>query len=126
MADRPLKILVVDDEEDILIETKDIFEKRGFIVFTAPDSGKALEVFQKERPQINLLDIHMPKSKLDGIGVLEQIRLLDKACYCIMLTRITEKDKVEDAKRLGANRYVLKPLAYPELLKLIDDAARVL
>lgn len=122
MADKPTKILVVDDEEDILTVTKDIFEKKGFIAFIAPDSDKALEIFQKEKPQVCLLDIHMPKSRLDGIGILEKIRQVDKSCYCIMLTRISEKDKVDDAKRLGANHYVLKPLEYSDLLKLIDEA----
>jgi len=122
MADKILKMLVVDDEEDILTVTKDIFEKKGFNVFIALDSDKALDIFQKERPQICLLDIHMPKSRLDGIGVLEEIRKIDNQCYCIMLTRITDKGKVEDAKRLGANRYVLKPLDYPELLKLIQES----
>lgn len=126
MADKNVKMLVVDDEEDILIETKDIFEKKGFVVFTAPDADCALDIFQKEKPQICLLDIHMPKSRLDGIGVLEEIRRIDKNSYCIMLTRITDKDKVEDAKRLGAKRYVLKPLDYAELLKLIDDAVKAI
>lgn len=126
MADKNVKMLVVDDEEDILIETKDIFEKKGFIVFTAPDADCALDIFRKERPQICLLDIHMPKSRLDGIGVLDEIRRIDKKSYCIMLTRITDKDKVENAKRLGANRYVLKPLDYSELLKLIDEAVKAI
>lgn len=126
MADKNVKMLVVDDEEDILIETKDIFEKKGFIVFTAPDADCALDIFRKERPPVCLLDIHMPKSRLDGIGVLDEIRRIDKKSYCIMLTRITDKDKVENAKRLGANRYVLKPLDYSELLKLIDEAVKAI
>ncbi|MBI5144792.1 MAG: response regulator [Candidatus Omnitrophica bacterium] len=124
MVQEPLKILIVEDEEDILIETKDIFEKKGFVAFTAIDSSEALEIFQKERPRVCLLDVHMPKSKLDGIGILEQIRLVDKSCICIMLTRLTDKDKVDAARRLGANHYVLKPLDYHELLKLIDDTVK--
>lgn len=122
MPERQIKILVVEDEEDLLEITRDILQKKGFAVFTALESEAALAIFDKEKPQICLIDIHMPKSPLDGIALLERIRQKSKTAYCIMLTRITEKDKVEEAKRLGANRYVLKPLDYPELLKLIQEA----
>jgi len=122
----PLKILVIDDEEDILIETKEILEKKGFCVFTALDSDRALELFQKERPKICLIDIHMPRSRLDGVEVLEQIRKLDKTSYCIMVTRVDDKDKIELAKKFQANRYVLKPFDYHDLLELIEEAVKAI
>lgn len=122
MAD--IKVLVVDDEEDIVIDAKDILEKKGFRVFTALDSDAAMDIFKKESPQICLLDVHMPKSKLSGIEMLKEIRSLVEKCYCIMLTRITDKDKIEDARRLGAKHYVLKPLDYRELMKLMDEAVK--
>lgn len=120
------KILVVDDEEDIVIETKDILEKKGFSVFTALESTTGLDIFQREKPQICILDVHMPKSPVDGIKILEEIRKLDKNCYCIMLSRVDDQDKIEAARRLGANRYTLKPIDYPELLELVDDAVKAL
>lgn len=124
MGARDIRLLIVDDEEDILIESKEILEKKGFDVFTAIDSGQALEVIKKEKPNIYILDIHMPKSELDGLRILEEIRKADKASYCIMLSRVDEKDKIDTAKALGANRYILKPIDYPELLGLIDEAAK--
>ena len=124
MADEKTKILIVEDEEDILLETKEILEKRGFNVFTAINSDLALPIVQQERPQVYILDVHMPKSKLDGIRILEEIRKIDKRAYCIMLSRIDEADKVEAAKRLGANRYVLKPIAIPSLLELIGEGVK--
>lgn len=126
MADKPVKILIVDDEEDILVETKDIFEKKGFVAFAASESDTALTVFKKEKPDICFLDVHMPKSRLDGIGILEEIRKLDKASYCIMLSRVDDEDKIEAARRLGANRYVLKPIDFPELLRLVNEAPKVI
>ncbi|HAH20188.1 MAG: hypothetical protein A2Y00_10390 [Omnitrophica WOR_2 bacterium GWF2_43_52] len=126
MADesKKIKILLVDDEKDILIETKEIFEKRGFLVFTAAESDSALSIFQKERPRICLLDVHMPQSRLDGIGILEEIRKIDKTSYCIMLSRVDDEKRIDEAKRLGANRYVLKPLDFTELLQLVNEAAK--
>jgi DNA-binding response OmpR family regulator len=124
MSGQEIKLLIVDDEEDILEETKEILEKKGFTVFTAIDSDQALDVFQKERPNIYILDIHMPKSKLDGIRILEEIRKTDKNSYCIMLSRVDEQDKIEAARALGANRYILKPIDYPDLIALINEAAK--
>lgn len=122
----PIKILVIDDEEDILTETKEILEKKGYAAFAAPDSDKALEVFQHEKPKICLIDIHMPRSRLDGIEVLDEIRKLDKTSYCIMVTRVDDQEKIDAAKKLQANRYVLKPFNYRELLKLIEEAVQAI
>lgn len=126
MAEQSKKILIVDDEEDILVETKDILERKGFTVFTALESDAALDIIGKENPRLFIIDVHMPKSRLDGNGILEEIRKNDKNSYCIMLSRVDEKDKIEEARSLGANRYVLKPLDYPELLDLVNDAVRAL
>lgn len=126
MAGNSIKILIVDDEEDILIETKDILEHKGFTVFTALESDAALDILQKEKPQIYILDVHMPKSKLDGNGILAEIRKLDKQAYCIMLSRVDEKERIEEARRLLANHYVLKPVNYQELLELVNDAVKAI
>jgi len=126
MADESKRILVIDDEEDIVIETKEILEKKGFTVFTALESNSGLEIFRREKPRICILDVHMPKSTMDGIRILEEIRKLDKTCYCVMLSRVDDNDKIEAAKRLGANRYTLKPIDFPELLELVNDAVKAL
>jgi DNA-binding response OmpR family regulator len=124
MADTITKVLIVEDEEDILRETKEILEKRGYRVFAASNSDIALPIVQKEKPDIYVLDVHMPKSRLDGIGILEEVRKTDTRAYCIMLSRIDEADKVEAAKKLGANRYVLKPIEIPALLELLDEGVK--
>jgi DNA-binding response OmpR family regulator len=126
MAAEKTRILIVEDEEDILMETKEILEKRGYSVFTALNSDAALPIMQQAKPQVYILDVHMPKSKLDGIRILEEIRKADTRAYCIMLSRIDEADKVESAKRLGANRYVLKPIEIPSLLELIEEGVKTL
>lgn len=121
----PLKLLVVDDEEGIVYYTKKIFEKRGFTVFGATDGVTAVEIFKKERPFINLIDIHMPYSPIDGIETLKKIKEIDKNAICIMVTYITEKDKVEASRNLGASAYVLKPLEPKELEKAVSEVANI-
>ncbi|MBU1905632.1 MAG: response regulator [Candidatus Omnitrophica bacterium] len=121
----PLKLLVVDDEEGIVYYTKKIFEKRGFTVFGATDGVTAVEIFKKERPFISLIDIHMPYSPIDGIETLKKIKEIDKNAICIMVTYITEKDKVEASRNLGASAYVLKPLEPKELEKAVSEVANI-
>jgi DNA-binding NarL/FixJ family response regulator len=67
----------------------------------------------------------MPYSPIDGIETLRRIKEIDKSAVCIMVTRITEKDKVEQSKRYGAAAYVLKPLELEELDRVISEAAKI-
>lgn len=124
-AKQQLKLLVVDDEEGIVDFTKKIYSRKGFLTFGATDGMAAVEIFQKERPQINLIDVHMPYSPIDGIETLKRIKEIDKNAICIMVTRITDKDKVDQARALGASAYVLKPLELEELDKVISETAKI-
>jgi CheY-like chemotaxis protein len=124
-AQNPLKLLVVDDEEGIVDFIKKIYARKGFITFGATDGVTAVEIFKKERPQVSLIDIHMPYSPIDGVETLRQIKEVDKNATCIMVTRITEKDKVEQSKQFGASAYILKPLELEDLDKAISEAAKI-
>ena len=119
---QPLKLLVVDDEPGIVDFTKKIYARKGFLTFGATDGIEAVEIFQKERPQISLIDIHMPYSPIDGIETLRRIKQIDPNACCIMVTRITENEPVRQAKALGAFHYVTKPLELDELDKVIEEA----
>ena len=118
------KLLIVDDEPTIVEFTQKIYEKKGYLTVGATDGVTAVEIFKKERPQINLIDIHMPYSAIDGVEVLRRIKEIDPNAACIMVTRITEKQKVEDSKRYGASAYILKPLDLDELDKAIAEVTK--
>lgn len=120
-----LKLLVVDDEEGIVDFVKRIYSRKGFTTFGATDGIAAVEIFKKERPQINLIDIHMPYSPIDGIETLRRIKEIDNNATCIMVTRITEKGAVDKSREYGASAYVLKPLGIEELDKVISEVAKV-
>jgi DNA-binding response OmpR family regulator len=123
---RQLKLLVIDDEEGIVDFVKRIYSRKGFVTFGATDGIAAVEIFQRERPQINLIDIHMPYSPIDGVETLKRIKQIDKEAICIMVTRITEKDKVDESKKLGASAYLLKPLELEELDRAVSEAKQKL
>ena len=118
-----IKILVVDDEEDITHFTAKILEHDGFKALRALDGAQALEIFEKERPQICLIDVHLGYSKIDGMEVLRKIKQTDKNTECIMITRITDKGTIAKAKALGVKEYLLKPLASEQWLEKVHAAA---
>jgi CheY-like chemotaxis protein len=122
---KQLKLLVVDDEEGIVNFIKMIYSRRGFITFGATDGITAVEIFQKERTHVNLIDIHMPFSRIDGMETLRQIKEIDKDAICIMVTRITEKDIVEQSKKCGASAYILKPLELEDLDRAISEVVKI-
>ncbi|MBM3246912.1 MAG: response regulator, partial [Candidatus Omnitrophica bacterium] len=62
---------------------------------------------------------------IDGVEVLRRIKEIDKDAVCIMVTRVTEKEKVEQSRRLGAAAYILKPLELEDLDKAISEAAKI-
>ena len=120
-----VKLLVVDDEVGIVEYTKRIYSRRGFTVFGATDGIAAVEIFKKEAPYITLIDVHMPFSPIDGVETLQRIKEINKDAICIMVTRITEKDKIQKSKEFGASAYVLKPLDLDQLDKVISEVAKI-
>ncbi len=118
-----LKILVVEDEDDIAHFTCKILEREGFVPFKALDGGTALEIFEKERPQIVILDLDLGYSKIEGIEVLKKIRDVDSDVECIMITRVTELDIQEKVQKLGIRAYLNKPLYPKDWLPKVHEAA---
>ncbi len=107
------KILVVDDELSIVESVKYNLEREGFKTVTASDGEEALRVFDKEQPDLIILDLMLPK--LGGEAVCKQIRK-DSEVPIIMLTaKGTEIDRVVGLE-IGADDYVTKPFSMRELI----------
>jgi DNA-binding response OmpR family regulator len=115
---RKPKLLMVDDEPTIVEFTRKIYEKKGYLTFGATDGPGAVAIFQRERPEVTLIDVHMPFSPFDGVETLRRIKEIDKSTCCIMLSRITEKLFVEHSRKYGASAYIRKPFD----IEVIDEA----
>ncbi len=115
------KILVVDDEEDILHFLELVLGEKGYQVITASGGHEALTRAQIEHPDLVLLDIMMPK--MDGWEVLKLLRV-DAATADIpvaMLSARTEaKDRVQGLQE-GAIDYICKPFSLQELIGKIES-----
>lgn len=121
MDNRKEKILVVDDEASIrrILETR--LSMIGYDVVTAADGEEALEVFNRERPDLVVLDVMMPK--LDGYGVCQELRK-DSDVPIIMLTALGDVADRITGLELGADDYVVKPFSPKELEARIRSVLR--
>ncbi|WP_409522596.1 response regulator transcription factor [Nitrincola sp. MINF-07-Sa-05] len=115
------KVLVVDDEPNILLSLEFLMEQAGFEVFTAGDGETALEVIEEKRPDLVLLDISLPG--ISGFDVLEKIRSSDelKKLQVIMLTAHGREVEREKGLALGADDYITKPFSTQALVNKVRN-----
>jgi DNA-binding response OmpR family regulator len=115
------RILVVDDELDILDLLSELLGEAGYEVVRAADGREAIRALFHSQPDIVLLDVAMPE--LDGWQTLERIRDITDVPVLLLTARAGEDDKVRGL-RAGANDYVTKPFSTRELLARIDALLR--
>ena len=118
-----LKVLVVDDEEDIVEVIQDRLEAYGFTVVTAGNGLEALKKLSMEKFDGIFLDIKMPE--MGGIEALEQIRKKGLKIPIIILTSSSTKEVVIEAMAKGADDYVLKPFEWEELKAKIEKVYNI-
>ncbi|MHB1449056.1 MAG: response regulator transcription factor [Bellilinea sp.] len=115
------KILVVDDEPEIVKLVCAYLERAGFAVATAYDGQQALAVFRYERPNLVVLDLNLPG--MDGLDVCRALRR-DSDVPVIMLTaRLEETDRLIGLE-LGADDYVVKPFSPREIVARVRTVLR--
>lgn len=109
------KVLIVDDEPDVVRLLQFRFDKEGFDTITATDGQTALSTVESDAPDLVLLDIMMPL--MDGMEVLRQIRSRRRTSKTpvIMLTAKTASITVDEARQLWVSDFIMKPFD-PEVL----------
>jgi DNA-binding response OmpR family regulator len=120
----PGVIVVADDDDDILDLVALTLERSGHVVHCARDGEEALELVKRERPDLAVLDVSMPK--LDG---LELTRLLREdpdtsAVRIVLLTALVQESDVSEGLAAGAHDYVRKPFSPQELQERVDVLLR--
>lgn len=112
-----VKILVVDDEEEICNISKSFLFKRGYDVFTALNQAEALNLVESQQPQVVLLDVRLGAES--GMDVLRKIKESNKNIKVIMVTALDDEASIRQARSLGADDYVAKPFTAAYLNDLI-------
>ena len=103
------KILVIDDASFMRTVLKDIIKTNGLAseVYEAADGVEGVKTYQKTQPDLVTMDVNMPRA--DGIQALRAILKINPNAKVVMVTAIEEKHVVQDAMKIGARDYVVKP-----------------
>ncbi len=115
------RILVVDDEPDLVHAVRLYLEMEGYMVFAASNGEEALEKVRDKLPDLVVLDVMMPE--MDGFDTLRRIREAHNVPIIMLTVRGEEADKVRGLQ-LGADDYVTKPFSQKELLSRIQAVLR--
>ncbi len=118
---KPKKILMVDDEVDLVETVRFPLEMEGYHVLVSYNGEDALNQARKEKPDLIILDVMLPK--LDGYKVCRLLKFDERYKHIpiLMLTAKTqEKDKLI-GKETGADEYITKPFEIDELIKKVKN-----
>lgn len=109
MSASPTKILVVDDASFMRTVLKDIIKSNGLAteVLEAGDGVDGVKAYQANKPNLVTMDVNMPRA--DGIQALRAIMKIDPMAKVVMVTSVEQKQIVQDAMKLGARDYIVKP-----------------
>ncbi len=120
----PIRILVVDDEEDITEVLADLLSEMGYDVETARDGQEAWERIQADPHHVVITDLKMPR--MDGLGLLQAIREAGHHSAVIIMTGFATVETAIEALKIGAYDYILKPFKVGELLQVVERAVEKL
>jgi DNA-binding response OmpR family regulator len=113
------KILIVDDEPNIVMALEFSLKKKGFEVLIARDGEEAIHVFDANHPKVVVLDVMMPK--LDGFEVLKHINSNYPESKVIFLSAKSKKEDIQKGLDEGAEKYFTKPFSTKKLLAEIEN-----
>ena len=120
------KVLIVDDEYLIRYSLQRLLEREGYAAFTAGSGHEALRIFAEQKPDIVILDIHLPDS--NGVSLLKTIKENSPSVAMIMATGSPDLQSGVEAMKMGALAYLEKPLDMCNLKTLMHStkqAARI-
>lgn len=121
--ERKVKILCVEDEQDIRENIAEILRDEGFEVFEAANGKQGFEVFMQSKPDLIISDIMMPE--LDGYGLLKLIResknIRNNTVPFIFLSALGQKDDIIKGVNLSANDYLIKPIDFDMMIAKVRE-----
>jgi CheY-like chemotaxis protein len=121
--ERKIKILCVEDEQDIRDNIAEILRDEGFEVFTAENGKRGFESFMQNKPDLVISDIMMPE--VDGYGLLKLIResknVRNNTTPFIFLTALGQKESVIKGVGLSANDYLIKPIDFDLMIAKVKE-----
>jgi DNA-binding response OmpR family regulator len=121
MAAPVRKALIVDDESKITEVVGSYLERKGYLTFRAESGTKALELFDRERPSLVILDLMLPD--VSGEEVCRRLRARSRVPIIMLTAKVEDADAVKGLE-LGADDYVIKPFSPRQLMARVDAVMR--
>lgn len=113
----PIKILIIDDEPDILFTLKEICDFCGYEAITTTSGQEGLEILKKEKPHMVIVDYHMPV--WDGLTTVKKMRHLNSEIPILVLTVDEQQETSDKFISVGATDFSIKPIKAPDLISRI-------
>ena len=121
----PKKILIVDDEPNIIISLEYIMKKSGFDVVSASDGERAIEILLAEGPDLLILDVMIPQK--NGYEVCAEVRADQRfqKLPILMLSAKGRENEVKKGMSIGADAYISKPFSTYDLVDKVKELMRL-
>jgi two-component system, NtrC family, nitrogen regulation response regulator NtrX len=116
------KVLIIDDEKDICFLISEILKDEKYTTFTAQNSDEAISSFNKNKPDLVILDVWLSNSKLDGIEILKEFKNINKNIPVIIISGHGTVDLAVSAIKNGAYDFLEKPFNSDKLIILTKRA----
>ena len=116
------RVLIVDDEEELVTTIAERLQIRGIQAQTATDGETALQMIEADPPQVVVLDVMMPG--LGGIEVLQRMKAQNLKIPVILLTGYGSTEQGMEGMKLGAFDYLMKPCDLNNLISKIQEAVQ--
>ncbi len=114
------KILIIDDEPDIIEFMKSYLSRRKYPVFTASITNQALELIKNESPDLVFCDMRL-ETDISGLNIVEQAKKLKPELIIYLVTGIIDREIEKEGLRLGAKEVLYKPIPNEEFEKKIKE-----
>ncbi|MCU7843862.1 MAG: response regulator [Candidatus Thiodiazotropha sp. (ex Monitilora ramsayi)] len=117
----PKKILIVDDEPNIVLSVEFLMKRSGYDVVTAMDGQQALDLLAETKPDLMILDVMMPRK--NGFEVCTEVRA-DQRFQKLPILMLSAKGREAEVKKglsLGADAYITKPFSTHELVEKVNE-----
>lgn len=119
---KKIKVLYVEDEVFLAKIVSETLQSRGYDVVLESDGSRAVDIYNREKPDVCVLDIMLPNK--DGFSIADEIREKDTSVPIIFLSAKSQTSDVVNGFRLGANDYIRKPFSIEELIVRIENVLR--
>jgi two-component system nitrogen regulation response regulator GlnG len=117
------RILIVDDERDVVTGFRRVFEKDDLEIDAAYSGQEAINFLKTRRPDLVLMDLRMPG--MDGLSTLKKILASDPKLLVILMTAFSTSANVIEAMKHGAYDYLIKPFSVDKLREVVREALKV-